>query len=395
MFEIKDLTFSYRLAEAEVAVLKSLNFKVLPGEFVAIQGPSGSGKSTLFYILGFLLKPTSGSILFDGLDITKLSAADLTVLRNQKIGFIFQQFHLLSKANVLDNILLPTCYPSETSSRERRHEEKARRLAAEVGLGTHLAHSPNQLSGGQQQRVAIARALMNDIDLILADEPTGNLDSQSALQILELLGELNRRGKTIILITHDTEVAKKCSKVFHLKDGAFTHVVKNFKPPRPAPETLPPEGRQTTSKSLFVSLPVAYPLSLYRRVAYSVLPLVSENLFRNKAKSLLTMLGVVIGVGAVLAMVTLGQFTKRKILATYENLGVNKLMIRGYPNRQRKATDSVLVSFMAFDWERDIATLKKTFPEILYMSPMMTRANIGATSGGVQIEDKVAAIGVR
>ena len=208
LFEIKDLVFSYKVDGKEVEVLKHLNFKVEPGEFVGIQGPSGSGKSTLFYILGFLLKPTSGVVRFDGVEITQLSTDELTVTRNQKIGFVFQQFHLLSKANVLENILLPTRYPSELSFRDPKYHDKAFAMAEKLGLGMHLHHSPNQLSGGQQQRVAIARALMNDVELILADEPTGNLDSKTAGQILDLLGELNRAGKTIILITHDSEVAK-------------------------------------------------------------------------------------------------------------------------------------------------------------------------------------------
>jgi macrolide transport system ATP-binding/permease protein len=386
MFEVKDLTFSYQVGGRSVEVLKKLCFQVEPGEFVAIQGPSGSGKSTLFYILGFLLKPTSGLVRFDEEDITRLSTDELTLVRNQKIGFVFQQFHLLSKANVLDNILLPTRYPSElarTSEENAQAEAKARRIAKDLGLDEHLGHSPNQLSGGQQQRVAIARALMNDVDLILADEPTGNLDSKNAKQILDLLAELNKSGKTIILITHDSEVAKRCSKVYHLKDGAFTSIVENFK-------TEPSVHRSRT----LIKLPKIYTLKHYRTMAKSVLPLVRESLLRNKAKSLLTMLGVVIGVAAVLAMVTLGQFTKKRILETYETLGVNKLMIRGYPNRNMKATDQVDLSFKAFNWEKDILALKTIFPEVTFMSPMMNRNNITATSGGLQIDDKVSILGI-
>ena len=229
-----------------------------------------------------------------------MSTDELTVVRNRKIGFIFQQFHLLAKTNVLENILLPTRYPSEIYRPSAEHERKALQLSKELGLDSHLHHSPNQLSGGQQQRVAIARALVNDIDLILADEPTGNLDSKTAQQTLDLLTELNRRGKTIILITHDSEVARRCSKVYHLKDGAFTRVDKNFDPP-----TQPRRTRRSKSPRIGI-YPKSIRLPLYRKVARSVFPLVLENLARNKAKSLLTMLGVVIGVGAVLAMVTLG-----------------------------------------------------------------------------------------
>jgi macrolide transport system ATP-binding/permease protein len=386
VYEVKELSLRYKVGGQEVEVLKNLNFRVSPGEFVGIQGPSGSGKSTLFYILGFLLRPSSGTVAFGDADIMRLSDEELTVIRNQRIGFIFQQFHLLPKANVLDNILLPTRYPSELASPGAEAREKAMALAGQLGLGAHLAHYPNQLSGGQQQRVAIARALMNDIELILADEPTGNLDSKTAHEVLDLLTELNRGGKTIILITHDPEVARRCSKVYHLKDGAFTRMVENFPPPS-AP-AAPRAGARAR-------LPAKYDLPVYQRILRSVFPLVTENLLRNKAKSLLTMLGVVIGVAAVLAMVTLGQFTKQKILETYETLGVNKLAIRGYPNWERKATDAVSVSFTAFSWKQDILPLKKIFPEIRFLSPSLSSSRNRATAGGLEAgENKVSAIGV-
>ena len=386
MFEVKDLSFSYRVETREVEVLRNLNLKVNPGEFVCIQGPSGSGKSTLFYILGFLLKPTRGQVSFDGINITSLTDDELTVLRNRKIGFIFQQFHLLSKTSALENILLPTRYPSEIVEPDQGQSlKKAHLLAEQLGLTKHLSHFPNQLSGGQQQRVAIARALMNDIDLILADEPTGNLDSQTASQILDLLVDLNRQGKTIILITHDPEVAKRCSKIYHLKDGAFTRVEENYKPPFVA------DG----DARLIQKLPAIYSFAVFRKTARAVFPLVIQNLLRNKAKSLLTMLGVVIGVAAVLAMVTLGQFTRRKILGTYEALGVNKLLIRGYPNWNLKAVDRVSNSFKAFDWEKDFLPLKELFPEIRYLSPAMSEGRCNATAGGLSIGDgKVTVLGI-
>jgi len=387
MLEVRDLTFSYRIAAEEISVLKCLDFRVRTGEFVAIQGPSGSGKSTLFYILGFLLKPTRGKILFDGIDATALSQDELTVLRNRRIGFVFQQFHLLSKTDVVENILLPTHYPSELADKQDGLRQKAVTLATDLGLGAHLKHFPNQLSGGQQQRVAIARALIQDVDLILADEPTGNLDSRTAGQILDLLRELNRQGKTIILITHDAEVAKRCSKVYHLRDGAFTQIEENYPPP-----VRPEDGSH--ARDGIPKLPSAASPALYRRIARSVLPLVTENLLRNKAKSILTMLGVVIGVAAVLAMVTLGQFTKRRILESYEAMGVNKLLLRGYPNWNLKATDALSVSFRSFDWQRDFAALPKLFPELRYMSPVLTNWQNKATAGGLMIEDKVSFFGV-
>ncbi len=384
MFDVRDLSFYYQTGSRSVEILKDLNFQVQAGEFVGIQGPSGSGKSTLFYILGFLLGPSSGKIVFDNLDITDLSADELTVIRSKRIGFVFQQFHLLPGANVLDNIALPSCYPSELASPDRENKEKALTLAQELGLGTHLSHLPNQLSGGQQQRVAIARALMNDVDVILADEPTGNLDSHNAKLILDLLADLNKQGKTIILITHDSEVAKRCSRVYHLKDGKFTNIIDHFRP-APRPE-------KSLSKPNVSLLPKNYSFSVYKKIGKSVFPLVIANLLRNKAKSMLTMLGVIIGVAAVLAMVTLGQFTKRKILNTYETLGVNKLLIQASPNWDLKATDMVFVTFQSFDWDRDLNPLKKLFPEIKYISPVMANGQNTAAAGGVSVG--VVTIGV-
>lgn len=387
MIEVKDLSFAYKIADRKVEVLKNLNFSVQAGEFVGIQGPSGSGKSTLFYILGFLLKPTSGRVSFGEADIMRLSEEELTVLRNQKIGFVFQQFYLLSKTNVLENILLPTRYPSETAPLDNpTAHAKALALAKKLGIDLHLHHLPNQLSGGQQQRVAIARSLMNEVDLILADEPTGNLDSQTAQETLSLLKELNRQGKTIILITHDSEVAQHCSKVYHLRDGAFTNVVENY----PAPTHAPALTAQANSFKIPGTLSFGIPWRTMR----AVLPLVLENLVRNKAKSLLTMLGVVIGVAAVLAMVTLGQFTKRKILDSYESLGVNKLMIRGYPNRNLRASDKPPVNFTAFTWEKDFLPMKRIFPQVERMSPLLSAWRSTVAAGGIDISEKVGIYGV-
>jgi macrolide transport system ATP-binding/permease protein len=385
MFEVEDLSFTYTVEQRKIHVLQNLNFHVKRGEFVGIQGPSGSGKSTLFYILGFLLKPTDGRVIFDGIDICDLSGDDLTITRNRKIGFVFQQFHLLPNTSVLNNILLPTLYPSEYASPSEEKRKKATELAEQLGLGKHLTHHPNQLSGGQQQRVAIARALMNDVDLILADEPTGNLDSQNAKQILDLFTELNSQGKTIILITHDSEVAKRCSRVYHLKDGAFTRIEDQFKPPAAVDIPKKEKFSEDIRESSF---------SIYQRIARSVFPVAVENLFRNRIKSILTMLGVVIGIAAVLAMVTLGQFTKRKILETYEALGVNKLVLRGYSNWNLKATDSVSVHFKSFGWEKDFKSLQRVFPEIKAMSPVLSMWRSRVVAGGIQVEDKVTSLGI-
>jgi len=387
MFKVKDLTFTYDLNGQRLEILKNLNFTVEPGEFVAIQGPSGSGKSTLFYILGFMLKPTAGTVLFDNLDINTMSTDALTLVRNKKIGFVFQQFHLLNRATVLENILLPARYPSETASVKRGDIDRAKALAQKLGLGEHLNHLPNQLSGGQQQRVAIARALMNDVDIILADEPTGNLDSRTSEQILDLLLALNREGKTIIIITHDPVVAKRCQKIYHLLDGQLvkTEEREAFNGPHPG------VGKSIELKEVSKVLTPNAAVQLLR----SLWPMALDNLRRNRAKSVLTMLGVIIGIAAVLSMITLGQFTKQKILDSYETLGVNKVIIRGYENWRLKATESTGVNFHEFDWVRDVTPMKRIFPEIKMLSPWLNHWGLRAIAGGIEAGDnKVNAYGV-
>ncbi len=202
--------------EVSFQALKNINLTINKGEMVAIVGPSGSGKSTLMNILGLLDRPTAGTYLLDEEAVAKLSADRLASLRNRKIGFVFQQFNLLPRTSSLDNVALPLIY-SGISKEERI--ERAKNALAQVGLSDKLSSRPNQLSGGQQQRVAIARALITNPDLILADEPTGNLDTKTGLEILEILKNLNKEGKTIILITHEQELAKRAKRIIQLKDG--------------------------------------------------------------------------------------------------------------------------------------------------------------------------------
>lgn len=196
--------------------LKDINLQINQGDFIAIVGPSGSGKSTLMHILGLLDGPTSGIYLLDGQDVARLGDNHLAELRNKKIGFIFQQFNLLNRASALDNVALPLIYTGDSKA---ERQKKAQKVLEEVGLSDKLSSKPNQLSGGQQQRVAIARALVTNPQIIFADEPTGNLDSKTGQEILEQLEKLNRQGKTVILITHDTKVAHYANKIITIKDG--------------------------------------------------------------------------------------------------------------------------------------------------------------------------------
>jgi putative ABC transport system ATP-binding protein len=212
--DLVDITKVYGSGDAEVDALRGVSLTVKAGEFVAITGPSGSGKSTLMHILGCLDTPTSGAYWFGGEDVSTLNDNQLAHVRNRRIGFVFQQFHLLPRMNAVANVELPLLYRSSTNRRD------AALLALEhVGLADRVNHRPNQLSGGQQQRVAIARALVTDPDIVLADEPTGNLDSHSQHEILGLFQELNDQGRTVILITHEPDVAAVAKRTIHVRDG--------------------------------------------------------------------------------------------------------------------------------------------------------------------------------
>lgn len=208
----------FKVGKLEYEILKGVNLHVEAGDFLAIMGPSGGGKSTLLYILGLLDRPTSGRYLLEGVEVSKVSSRELAKIRNEKIGFIFQAFHLVPWLSALDNVLLPLLYRENLTSEDI---EKAKNLLKRLGLEEQLRFKPAELSGGQQQRVAIARALINNPKLLLADEPTGNLDSKSSKEVMDILEELNQEGLTIIMVTHDPEIAKRAKSVKILKDGVF------------------------------------------------------------------------------------------------------------------------------------------------------------------------------
>jgi len=216
MIEFNDIAKSFTSGAIKTEVLKGVSFKVDKGEFVSIMAPSGTGKTTLLNVLGCLMKATSGSYLFEERDIETLNDDQLSEIRNKKIGFVFQTFNLLEKTSALDNVLLPLVY-SDTYPADA--SKKAAGLLEAVGLKERIHYKPNELSGGQQQRVAIARALINDPAVILADEPTGNLDSASAKEIMEIFKSLHNQGRTIIVVTHDNSIARQAGRAIYLKDG--------------------------------------------------------------------------------------------------------------------------------------------------------------------------------
>ena len=216
LIQVKNLKKQYQNEEVVTKILHGLTFNIKKGEFVSIMGPSGSGKSTLMHILGFLDKLTSGTYLFEGRDVSELIDDELAEMRSNKIGFVFQSFNLLNNATTLENVILPLLY---TNISKKEREKLAKKFLTQVGLDHRFEYSPSKLSGGEKQRVAIARALVNNPEVIFADEPTGNLDSKSGLQVMKILQDLNKQGHTVILVTHEKYTAEYAERIIHIKDG--------------------------------------------------------------------------------------------------------------------------------------------------------------------------------
>jgi macrolide transport system ATP-binding/permease protein len=314
MIELKNVNKTYKMGEIEVRALRNASLKIAPEEFVAIIGPSGSGKSTLLHILGFLDRPDSGTYLLEGKDVTGFNDDELAGLRNRLAGFVFQQFYLLPRASSLENAELPLIYAGQ-----QKLKEKAKEKIAEVGLSHRELHRPNELSGGEQQRVAIARSLVMDPLIILADEPTGNLDTKTEEEIISILKHLNQKGKTIIMVTHEREIAKNAKRIIQMRDGRIVSDEKVNEKPGKVGE----RQKVSLNKDFFQS-------QLFSGKAEFIdhLRQATSAILSNKLRSFLSMLGILIGVASVIAMLALGQGAKESMSERLEALGTNVLAIR-------------------------------------------------------------------
>ena len=309
MISLKNITKSFKLGDNEIEILHGINLEIKKGEFIAIIGQSGSGKSTLMNILGCLDSPSGGEYLLDGKDISKFDSDALAKLRRDKFGFIFQRYNLLSTMNALENVALPSIYAgANKSEREKRGME----ILDSLGLSEKAKNLPNKLSGGQQQRVSIARALMNGGEIILADEPTGALDSKSGLRVMEILVDLYKKGHTIIIVTHDPKIAEYASRVIEIEDGNIvSDNVKNSKIYEATKQTQPEKSKFTYYKDQFIE---SFTMSVNAMLAH-------------KLRSLLTMLGIIIGITAVISVVALGKGSQEQILAGIRKIGTNTIDI--------------------------------------------------------------------
>jgi len=315
LIELRGITRSFGEGELAVPVLKGIDLKIYPGEFVAIMGPSGSGKSTLMNILGCLDQPTSGEYWYDGRDVSALSRDDLALLRREAFGFVFQSYNLLPGMTARENVEIPAIYAGRAPVQRRKRAEK---LLTELGLGERLTHRPGQLSGGQQQRVSIARALMNGGQVIFADEPTGALDSKSSKEVIRLLTELSGKGHTVILITHDQDVADVARRQIHIADGEVVRYTGR-------------DDSATDSSSAIEASRHGVVLSDWQEALKSAVRSLRSNLFRTA----LTLLGIVIGVASVITMLAIGEGARKDVVDRISTMGSDLLLIRpGGPDQR-------------------------------------------------------------
>ncbi len=324
VIQIEGVTRTYHVGDIDVHALAGVDFTVERGEFVAIMGSSGSGKSTLMSILGCLDRPSTGRYLLDGIDVASLPEPDLARIRSERLGFVFQMFNLLSRTSAAENVALPLLYSDGGKSGSKTRFDRAREALDRLGLGDRAGNTPSQLSGGQQQRVAIARALINSPSLLLADEPTGNLDTRTSHEIMQTLTQLNREeGVTIVLVTHEPDIAAYADRMVTMRDGRIlTDERKKSTIPAPPPAATDLSIFHPHSPAEMASgAPLSWAFGLM------ILAAAVQALARNKMRSALTMLGVFIGVAALIAMVAIGQGANDAVEKQLASLGTNLVVV--------------------------------------------------------------------
>jgi macrolide transport system ATP-binding/permease protein len=356
VIEIKDITKIYTMGDTEVRALNGVSLKIEAGEFVAIMGASGSGKSTMLQILGLLDAPTAGSYKLLGKEVSDLKEDDLAAVRGQTLGFIFQMFNLLARTSSLEQVSLPLLYSDPDSP----HGDP-KKLLQMVGLGERLDHKPNELSGGQQQRVAIARALTNQPKIILADEPTGNLDSKSSEEIISFLGQMNESGITVILVTHEPDIAAHARRIITMKDGKVLTDKQNSRSGTRVPK---PEKTREILKNAGQSSPPTFSLRQTKEYFRQAL----RALMANKVRSGLSVLGILIGVAAVIAMLAVGTGAQKSMEQQLASLGTNLLILMpgslqvGGVQQGVGGTSRILLQDV--DAVAKVPMVKRTAPEI-------------------------------
>ncbi len=325
VIKVEDVTRTFVVGDVKVEALRGISLTVQAGEFVAIMGSSGSGKSTLMNILGCLDQPTSGHYFLEGVDVAALREPDLARIRSERLGFVFQSFNLLARTSALENVGLPLYYAAAGPKRRAERVERARAALQLLGLGGRERSTPGQLSGGEQQRVAIARALINEPSLLLADEPTGNLDTRTSHEIMETLRSFNReRGLTIVLVTHEADIAAYADRIVIMRDGVIVSDERVSKPAAPAAAAAPQRAAFFHPPELPAP---TLPTSGFLAFARMILVAAAQAIGRNWMRSALTMLGVFIGVAALIVMVAVGNGASEAVRKQIESLGTNVVVV--------------------------------------------------------------------